>query len=161
MSVVLHELGHATVARRNGMDISGITLWMFGGVASLKGEMPSAGAEFRIAAAGPLVTVVIIAACYAGGVAIVGSTEFADAAALKANSDASSAAVLLGWLMNINLFVLAVNLIPAYPLDGGRILRAIAWWRTGDRNRATRFAARLGRAFGFMMIAAGVAWMFT
>ena len=61
--------------------------------------------------------------------------------------------------MNINLFVLVVNLIPAYPLDGGRILRAIAWWRTGDRNKATRFAARLGRGFGFLAIAAGLAWV--
>jgi Zn-dependent protease/CBS domain-containing protein len=161
VSVVLHELGHAIVARRNGMEISGITLWMFGGVAALRGEMPSAGAEFRIAAAGPLVTILIAAGCYAAGVALVGSNEFADAAALKRNSEASSAAVLLGWLMNINIFVLIVNLIPAYPLDGGRMLRALAWWRTGDRNKATRFAARLGRGFGFLLIAGGIAWTVT
>jgi hypothetical protein len=123
--------------------------------------MPSAGAEFRIAAAGPLVTILIAAGCYAAGVALVGSNEFADAAALKRNSEASSAAVLLGWLMNINIFVLIVNLIPAYPLDGGRMLRALAWWRTGDRNKATRFAARLGRGFGFLLIAGGIAWTVT
>jgi Zn-dependent protease len=158
-SVVLHELGHAIVARRNGMEISGITLWMFGGVAALKGEMPSAGAEFRVAAAGPLVTIAVAIGCYAAGVALVGSSEFADAAALKPNSDASSAAVLLGWLMNINLFVLVVNLIPAYPLDGGRMLRALAWWRTGDRNKATRFAARLGRGFGYVLVGAGLVWV--
>ena len=159
VSVVLHELGHAVVARRNGMDVQGVTLWMFGGVASLKGEMPSAGAEFRMAAAGPLVTLIVIVACYITGVALVGRDEFSHAMTLERNSDASSAAILLSWLMNINLFVLVVNLIPAYPLDGGRILRAIAWWRTGDRNKATRFAARLGRAFGFLAIAAGLAWV--
>lgn len=159
VSVVLHELGHAIVARRNGMEISGITLWMFGGVAALRGEMPSAGAEFRIAAAGPAVTIAIAAMCYGAGVAIAGSTEFADAMALKTGSNASSAAVLLGWLCNINLFVLIVNLIPAYPLDGGRMLRAIAWWRTGDRMKATRFAARLGRGFGFLLIGGGLLWV--
>jgi Zn-dependent protease len=160
-SVVLHELGHAIVARRNGMEVAGVTLWMFGGVAALKGEMPSPGAEFRMAAAGPLVTLVIVAACYAAGVAFVGSHEFAQAMTLKRNSSASGTAILLSWLMNINLFVLAVNLIPAYPLDGGRMLRAIAWWRTGDRNKATRFAARLGRGFGMLLIVAGVVWTFT
>jgi Zn-dependent protease len=159
--VVLHELGHAVVARRNGMQVAGVTLWMFGGVASLKGEMPSAGAEFRMAAAGPLVTLVVVAACYVLGVAVVGTNEFADAITLKRDPNASSAALLLSWLMNINLFVLAVNLIPAYPLDGGRMLRALAWWRTGDRNKATRFAARLGRGFGFLLVVAGGVWVLT
>jgi Zn-dependent protease/CBS domain-containing protein len=158
-SVVLHELGHAIVARRNGMQVAGVTLWMLGGVASLKGEMPSAGAEFRMAAAGPAVTFVVVAACYVLGVALVGTKEFAHAMTLQRDSNASSAAILLSWLMNINLFVLAVNLIPAYPLDGGRMLRALAWWRTGDRNKATRFAARLGRGFGWLMIAAGGVWV--
>ncbi|MFL5842040.1 MAG: site-2 protease family protein [Thermoleophilaceae bacterium] len=159
VSVVLHELGHAVVARRNGMQVAGVTLWMFGGVASLKGEMPSAGAEFRMAAAGPLVTLVVVAACYVLGVAVVGTDEFADAITLKRDPGASSAALLLSWLMNINLFVLAVNLIPAYPLDGGRMLRALAWWRTGDRNKATRFAARLGRGFGLLLVVAGGVWV--
>jgi Zn-dependent protease len=159
VSVVLHELGHAVVARRNGMQVAGVTLWMFGGVASLKGDMPSAGAEFRMAAAGPLVTLVVVAGCYALGVALVGTSEFADAMTLKRDPNASSAAILLSWLMNINLFVLAVNLIPAYPLDGGRMLRALAWWRTGDRNKATRFAARLGRGFGLLLVVAGGVWV--
>src|SRR5438874_3417090 len=148
LSIVLHELGHAIVARRNGLEINDITLWMFGGVARLQGEMPSAGAEFRVAAAGPLVTIVIAAICFGLGVATNGWSDFANAAEIKHGSNVSESAVLLGWLVNINLFVLAVNLIPAFPLDGGRMLRALAWWRTGDRARATRFAARLGRGLG-------------
>jgi Zn-dependent protease len=159
LSVVLHELGHAIVARRNGMDISGITLWMFGGVATLKGEVPSAGAEFRIAAAGPLVTLLIAIGCYAAGVAAVGADEFGNAGTLEEDSSTSSAAAILSWLVNVNILVLVVNLIPAYPLDGGRMLRALAWWRTGDRHKATRFAAGLGRGFGMLMIAAGLVWV--
>ena len=159
LSVVLHELGHAVVARRNGMDISGITLWMFGGVATLKGEVPSAGAEFRIAAAGPLVTLLIAIGCYAAGVAAVGVDEFGHASTLDEDASTSSAAAILSWLVNVNILVLVVNLIPAYPLDGGRILKALAWWRTGDRHTATRFAARLGRGFGMLMMAAGVVWV--
>jgi Zn-dependent protease/CBS domain-containing protein len=157
VSVVLHELGHAIVARRNGMQVADITLWMFGGVAQMRGEMPSAGAELRMASAGPLVTTVVAGACYAIGVATWGTTKFLDAMFLKTGANPSSTAVVLGWLVLINLFVLAINLIPAYPLDGGRILRALAWWRTGDRNKATRFAAGLGRGFGWIAIAAGIA----
>jgi Zn-dependent protease len=155
-SVLLHELGHAVVARRNGLQIADITLWMFGGVAQMRGEMPSPGAEFRIAAAGPAVTVVIAAACFGLGVVTSSLSEFNHAAQLDRGTAVNSAAVLLGWLVNINLFVLVVNLIPAFPLDGGRMLRAIAWWRTGDRNRATRFAARLGRVIGGTAVAGGL-----
>jgi Zn-dependent protease len=156
VSLVLHELGHAIVARRNGLRIDDITLWMFGGVAQMRGEMPSAGAEFRIAAAGPLVTLLIAALCFGIGLLVADWSQFNHAAQLDRGQNVAASAVLLGWLVNINLFVLLVNLIPAFPLDGGRMLRAIAWWRTGDRNRATRFAARLGRTLGGVGVAAGV-----
>jgi CBS domain-containing protein len=132
---------------------------MFGGVAQMRGEMPSAGAEFRIAAAGPLVTLVIAVACYVAGILAAGSTNFSDALTLTTGGHPTSAAILLGWLVNINAIVLILNLIPAFPLDGGRILRAIVWWRTGDRNRATRFAAGLGRGFGWLAVALGLAWV--
>jgi Zn-dependent protease len=155
-SVLLHELGHAIVARRNGLRIDDITLWMFGGVAQMRGEMPSAGAEFRIAAAGPLVTLLIAGLCFGIGLLVADWSQFNHAAQLDRGQNVAASAVLLGWLVNINLFVLLVNLIPAFPLDGGRMLRAIAWWRTGDRNRATRFAARLGRTLGGVGVAAGV-----
>jgi Zn-dependent protease len=155
-SVLLHELGHAVVARRNGLELNGITLWMFGGLAQMRGEMPSAGAEFRIAAAGPLVTLLIAIACFGIGIATVGWEDFSNAADLDKGTRADDAALVLSWLVNINLFLLLVNLIPAFPLDGGRILRSIVWWRTGDRARATRMAARLGRLLGGAAIGIGV-----
>jgi Zn-dependent protease len=153
-SVVLHELGHAIVARRNGIGITNISLWMFGGMADLRADPPTPGSEFRIAAAGPAVTLLVVIAAIAAGFGIYGSNEFGDALALQPKTNPAGGAVVLGWFANVNAFVLVVNLLPALPLDGGRILRALVWWRTGDRNRATRAAARLGR--GFALIVAGL-----
>jgi Zn-dependent protease len=155
-SVVFHELGHAIVARRNGIAITNISLWMFGGMADLRSEPQTPGAEFRIAAAGPAVTLLVAIATIAVGFGVFGGHEFKDALALSANTNPDALAVVLGWLANINLFVLVINLMPALPLDGGRILRALVWWRSGDRNRATRAAARLGRAFALLVGGAGL-----
>ncbi len=155
-SIVLHELGHAVVAIRNGIGISGITLWMFGGVARMERDTDTPATEFKVAIGGPLVTAAIVAICTAAGVLVAGPSEFLDAAGADVNARTSAAAALLGWLASINLLVLLFNLIPAFPLDGGRIARALAWWRTGDRNRATRFAAGLGQGFGLLMILVGI-----
>jgi len=140
-SILLHELGHAVQARREGMEIDGITLWLFGGVAKFRGMFPSAGAEFRIAIAGPLVTLVL-------GVLFV---LVAVLTSMSAEVDAVAA-----WLGYINLFLLVFNLIPALPLDGGRVLRSALWKAKGDFAWATRRAADVGRGFGYLMIAAGV-----
>jgi Zn-dependent protease len=156
LSILLHELGHAWVALRNGIPIQGIDLWMFGGVAKLGRDADSPGVEFRIAAAGPLVTVLIAAVCFALGVAVSSGSDALDSAQFSDDVTGATTAVL-GYLTSINVLLLAFNLIPAFPLDGGRIARAIAWKLTGDRNRATRFAARLGRGGGWLMVAAGVA----
>ena len=156
LSILLHELGHAWVAIRNGIAIEGIDLWMFGGVAKLSKDSDSPGVEFRIAAAGPLVTLVIALVCFALGSAISSGTDALDSLQFNRNVTGATTAVL-GYLVSINLLLLLFNLIPAFPLDGGRIARAIAWRLTGDRNRATRFAARLGRGGGYLMIGAGVA----
>jgi Zn-dependent protease len=156
LSILLHELGHAWVAIRNGISIEGIDLWMFGGVAKLSRDSDSPGVEFRIAAAGPLVTLVIALVCLALGSAISSGTDALDSAQFNRNVTGATTAVL-GYLASINILLLAFNLIPAFPLDGGRIARSIAWKLTGDRNRATRFAARLGRGGGYLMIGAGVA----
>ncbi len=156
LSILLHELGHAWVAIRNGIAIEGIDLWMFGGVAKLSKDSDSPGVEFRIAAAGPLVTLVIALVCFALGSAISSGTDALDSLQFNRNVTGATTAVL-GYLVSINLLLLVFNLIPAFPLDGGRIARAIAWRLTGDRNRATRFAARLGRGGGYLMIGAGVA----
>lgn len=154
-SVLLHELGHAVVAIRNGIGIQGIDLWMFGGVAKMERDTDSAGVEFRVAAGGPLVTLVLAAVCVGIVMASTGSSDAADALLFDA-SGGSEAIAVVAWLGFVNALLLVFNLIPGFPLDGGRIARAIAWWRTGDRGKATRFAARLGRGFSFLMIALGV-----
>jgi Zn-dependent protease/predicted transcriptional regulator len=140
-SLLLHEFGHALQAKREGMEIEGITLWLFGGVAKFKGMFPSAGAEFRIAVAGPLVSLAL-------GVLFVliawlaGTPEAVDAVA--------------AWLGYINLSLLVFNLLPALPLDGGRVLRSLLWRARGDFGLATRVAATVGRGFGYLMIGGGV-----
>ena len=154
-SILLHEMGHAVVALREGIAITDITLWMFGGVARMARDTASPGAEFRIAAAGPLVTLVIATACVLAGFA-AGGGEFWEAMLFDEGTTVSGGLVVLAWLAGINVLILAFNLIPAFPLDGGRIARAIAWRITGDRTRATRFAARLGQGFSYVFIGVGI-----
>ncbi|HMJ95272.1 MAG TPA: site-2 protease family protein [Thermoleophilaceae bacterium] len=156
LSILLHELGHAWVAIRNGIPIEGIDLWMFGGVAKLGKDADSPGVEFRVAAAGPLVTMLIALVCFGLGAGVSSGSDALHSAQFDQNVTGATTAVL-GYLTSINVLLLGFNLIPAFPLDGGRIARAIAWRMTGDRNKATRFAARLGRLGGYLMIAAGVA----
>jgi Zn-dependent protease len=157
-SILLHELGHAFVARRHGIGVSSITLWMFGGFARLEKDSDSPGTEFKIAIAGPLVTAGIVVICFGAFVLLADSAQLRHAALTQSSTNASAAAVLVGWLGSINLFVLLFNLVPAFPLDGGRVARAIAWWRTGSRNSGTRFAATLGEWFGLFLIAVGLGY---
>jgi Zn-dependent protease len=155
-SIVLHELGHAFAALRNGIGISSIQLWIFGGMARMDRESGSPAAEFKVAVAGPLVTLAIVVALTVAGLAAVGAEEFKQAVLIESNSGVSGVMAMIGWLASINLLVLVFNLLPAFPMDGGRIVRAIAWWRTGDRNSATRFAANLGRVFAYIFIGGGL-----
>ena len=142
VSLLLHELGHAVQARREGMEIEGITLWLFGGVAKFKGDFPSAGAEFRIAIAGPLVSL-LLGLLFSGIAVAVTGLEVVDAVA--------------AWLGYINLTLLVFNLLPALPLDGGRVLRSALWQARGDFRWATRAAATVGRGFGYLLIGVGIA----
>lgn len=144
-SILLHELGHALVARREGVEIEGITLWLFGGLARLRDFMPSAGAEFRIAVGGPLVSVAI-------------ATTLLLVAALSSLPKAVAGTVF--WVGYINAALLVFNLIPALPLDGGRILHSGLWAWRGNLVWATQVGAAIGRGFGALMIAAGVASLF-
>jgi Zn-dependent protease len=141
VSLLLHELGHALQARREGVEIEGINLWLFGGVAQFKSSFPSAGAEFRIAIAGPLVSLAL-------GVLFVVVAAFAG---LPNAIDG-----VVAWLGFTNLILLAFNLLPALPLDGGRVLRSALWYFRGDLQWATRVASGVGRGFGFLFIGLGV-----
>jgi Zn-dependent protease len=154
-SIVLHELGHAFAAVRSGIGISGIQLWVFGGMARMDREADSPGTELKVALAGPLVTLAIVVVLAVGGILAVGAQEFREAAVLETDSGVSGLVALVAWLATINALVLVFNLLPAFPMDGGRVARAIAWWKTGDRTAATRFAANLGRLFGYLFIAGG------
>jgi Zn-dependent protease len=156
-SILLHELGHAFVALRRGIGISEITLWLFGGVARMRRDSDSPGTEFKIAIAGPLVTLVIAIACIGIGIAAAGADDFSRAMVVDRDTDASGMLALVAWLGTINALILVFNLITAFPLDGGRVARAIAWRLSGDRNRATQFAATLGQGLGYLMIAFGLA----
>ena len=155
-SVVLHELGHAVVAIRNGIRIAGIDLFLFGGVAKMRGEARSPGIEFRIAAAGPLVTLVLAALTAGLGTALAGSGGFADALAVEEGAALSWAVHVLAFLASVNVILLAFNLLPGLPLDGGRIFRAVVWRLTGDRVRATRMAAGLGRGLALVLAGLGI-----
>lgn len=155
-SILLHELGHAVVATRNGIGISSIQLWIFGGMARMDREADSAGVEARVALGGPAVTALIFVALMVGGVLAGGWHEFSHAALIETTSGASGVLAVMAWLASINLLLLVFNLLPAFPMDGGRVARAIAWKVTGDRNAATKFAADLGRVFAYLFIAGGI-----
>ena len=159
-SIVLHELGHALVAIRNGIGITSIQLWIFGGMARMDRESDSPATEFKVAAAGPLVTLAIVIALTAVGLAVAGPDEYWKAVLIESDADVSGALAAVAWLASINFLVLVFNLLPAFPMDGGRIVRALAWWRTGDRSSATRFAARLGRVFAYIFIGGGLLLIF-
>src|SRR5437667_111285 len=144
-SLLAHELSHAIVARRNGVKVAGITLWLFGGVSRLEGEPASARAEALIAGVGPLTSFVIAA------------IAFAVATVTSSNALLSG---LFGWLTFVNLVLGLFNLVPAFPLDGGRILSSLLWWRSGSRQRGVHNAVRVGRLFAYLMIAGGVLGVF-
>ena len=141
-SILLHELGHAVQATRDGMKIDGITLWLFGGVARFTGMFPTAGAEFRIASAGPLVSLAL-GAGFLGITRIPGLPEPIDA--------------VCAWLGATNVLLLLFNLLPALPLDGGRILRAALWQWKDDVYSATRIAAAVSRVLAMGLIGLGFA----
>ena len=143
-SILAHELGHAFVARRSGVEVRDITLWMLGGIARLGGLARTARAELRIALAGPVVSLAIALA--AAMAAILTDALVTDELVVAA----------LVWLAVINTALVLFNLIPAAPLDGGRVLSAILWNRWSDERRAHRAATRMGRGFGTALIALGI-----
>ena len=142
-SIVAHEFGHALTARRYGVAVEGIDLWLLGGVAKMRGEAHRPGDELRYALAGPLVTLVVAAV-------------FGAAAILLPSATPRAVSALVEYQVYVNVLILGFNLLPAFPLDGGRVTRALLWRRSGDLQKATLTAARGGRLFGWFLIAVGV-----
>lgn len=155
-SVIVHELGHALAARRHGIEVSGITLSPLGGFALMSRESRTPKEELQVAGAGPLATLLILVVCALIGLIAYGPSEFGDAATLQNSLPTTPLSLTLGWLATMNAIVLLFNLIPAYPLDGGRIARGLVWRLTGDRERGSRAAARLGQGFGILLMGLGV-----
>lgn len=162
-SVLAHELAHSLVSRRFGIGVRRITLFLFGGVAEIRQEPDDPRAEFLIAIAGPVTSVVIGLLCITIGTQLAGeeiARQLVDEqeGALAA---LTPAATLFLWLGPINIILGVFNMMPGFPLDGGRAMRALIWWLTGDLNRATRIATASGRMFGWLLMALGVLQAFS
>lgn len=143
-SILAHELGHSLTAKREGIGVRAITLWLLGGVAEIEHDARTPGAEFRIAAAGPAVSVALSMLFIATGVG------------LEAAFGPSIVATMAWWLGIVNAFLAVFNLVPAAPLDGGRILTSVLWWRSGDPHRSRARSARAGQVFAVVLVGVGV-----
>ncbi len=141
-SILAHEFGHALVARRRGIEVQEIDLWLLGGVSRMRGEAHAPGDELAFALAGPAVTAVL-AACF-GALAL-----------LLPSSTPAVVRALIDYQALVNCLLLGFNLMPAFPLDGGRVLRSLLWRRSGDIGRSTATAASVGRGFGYLLIGLG------
>jgi Zn-dependent protease len=148
-SLLAHELAHALVARRNGIEVDSIVLWLLGGVAQLRGDPKTPGADFRVAIVGPVTSIAL------------GIVFGAAAAVLRSLGVGGLPVGVLTYLAGTNAVLAMFNLIPAAPLDGGRVLRAALWRWRGDRHAAAVNAARVGRVLGFVLIAIGVLQVIT
>jgi Zn-dependent protease len=146
-SVLAHELAHSLVAKAAGLKVSAITLFIFGGVSQLTEEPKSPGMEFRMAVAGPGTSLVIGGACWG----IFSATQH----------PVSPVTGMTFWLGYINVALAAFNMIPGFPLDGGRVLRSVLWWRSRNLRKSTRIASVIGRGFGYVFIFGGIALVFT
>ena len=143
-SLLVHELAHALVARRNGIKVEDITLWLLGGVSRLEGEFPGPGAELRVAGAGPLSSLLL------GGLFLLVTW------AVVATGGRGVVVAALAWLGGINILLAVFNVIPAAPLDGGRLLRAVLWSITKDKYKAEIWSARSGQVFGWVLAVVGI-----
>jgi Zn-dependent protease len=155
-SLIVHELGHALVARRLGIPIAGIDLWFFGGLARMRREPQTAAQELKVAAAGPALTFAVLVLFALAFELAASNAELTQAMLTREGTTVGPALALLGWLALINALVLVFNLLPAFPLDGGRIARALIWWRTKDRHRGTRATGRAGQALALLLAMGGV-----
>jgi Zn-dependent protease len=157
-SLLVHELGHALVARHLGIVVRRIDLFLFGGLTEMSRDAATPGEDFKIAVAGPLATFGFVLVCLALDLAIVGPHRLIHAAKLDDTVRITPVLLSLSWLLFWNVLLLVFNLVPAFPLDGGRITRAIVWKVTGEKQRGTRTAARMGQGFALLLAGLGV-WL--
>lgn len=157
-SLIAHELGHALVARRRGIEVKRIDLFLFGGLTQMSRDAATPGEDFQISVAGPLATLAVILVCLGADVAIVGGHRLWHAVVLDSDIQITPVLLSLSWLLPMNVVLLVFNLVPAFPLDGGRIARSIVWRVTGDKRRATVMAARMGQGFAVLLGGLGL-WM--
>lgn len=160
VSILLHELAHSLVAKARGLPVRRITLFFFGGVSNIEREPPSPGTEFLMASVGPLTSILLgLAFLFLGGQNINGmNTALDNPTQLLRQLDPLSTMLL--WLGPINILIGLFNLIPGFPLDGGRILRSVFWAVMDNFRKATRWATAIGQGFGWLMILAGIAMIF-
>jgi Zn-dependent protease len=155
-SLIVHELGHAIAARRAGIEVQRIELFLFGGTTYMSRDADTPAEEFKIASAGPLGTLLFIALCLVVDLAVVGPDRLMHAIRLDGTVEITPVLLAMSWLLPMNILILIFNIVPAYPLDGGRIARAFIWKVTGDKLRGTRAAAHLGEGFAFLLGAVGL-----
>jgi Zn-dependent protease len=157
-SLIVHELGHALVARRLGIAVRRIDLFLFGGLTEMSRDAATPGEDFKIAVAGPAATFGFVLLCLVVDLVLVGPHRLVDAATLDNSVKITPVLLSLSWLLVWNVLLLVFNLVPAFPLDGGRITRALVWRVTGQKQRGTRAAAKLGQGFGLLVAGLGV-WL--
>jgi Zn-dependent protease len=158
LSLIFHELGHALAARRHKIDVRRIDLFLFGGLTQMSRDTSTPAEEFKIAAAGPLATFGFVLLCLGVDLAIVGPHRLLHAAVLDNSVRITPVLLSLSWLLYINILILLFNLVPAFPLDGGRMARALVWRLKGDKTAGTRAAAKLGLGFGWLLAGLGLFW---
>ena len=157
-SLIVHELGHALVARRQGIAVEKINLNLFGGLTQMSRDAASPGEDFKVAIAGPLATFGVILLCLAIDLPIVGASRLGHAIVLDSTIRITPVLLSLSWLLLMNVLLLAFNILPAFPLDGGRVARSVVWRLTGDKRRGTVAASRIGQGLALLMGGLGLWW---
>jgi Zn-dependent protease len=158
LSLIVHEFGHALAARRQGIGVDHIDLYLFGGLTRMNRDAATPGEDFKVSAAGPLATLGVILVCLALDLAIVGPHRLTHAIALDQDIRITPVLLSLSWLLPMNVLLLVFNLMPAYPLDGGRIARSIIWRVTGSKTTGTIISARMGQGLSLLLAAFGL-WL--
>jgi Zn-dependent protease/CBS domain-containing protein len=159
-SLIAHELAHSLVARNRGIPVRSITLFLFGGVSNIQREPSSPGGELLLAIVGPITSFVLGLIFLVLGFFSVGAGAIPSLNPSLAFSQVSPWSTALFWLGSINILLALFNLIPGFPLDGGRVLRSLLWWASSDLTKATRWATRVGQVVAWLIILTGVAMIF-